>query len=161
MRQVHGIACSMCKQNKGAVKHGDGFHSNHPGEELSVDYQGKISPKSVRGYCGYYAFRDKYTGYRHAIMVKDKTADTYLIALQKVINFYNSHGHVVETLRCDAGTTENDDNVVAHLNKHHSIVVQPAAVGKQSQNPVERNVQTSIKGVGCLLLDKMSLNASW
>jgi hypothetical protein len=82
----------MCKQNKCKKKQGDGFHSNHPGEELTVDYQGKINPKSVRGFTGYYAIRDKFTGYRHAIMVKNKTAATYLAALQKVIYFYNSHG---------------------------------------------------------------------
>ena len=39
--------------------------------------------------------------------------------------------------------------------------MQPAAPGHQHQNPVEREVQTLIKGVSCLLCDQQSLGASW
>ena len=39
--------------------------------------------------------------------------------------------------------------------------MQPAAPGHQHQNPVEREVQTLIKGVSCMLLDQHSLGATW
>jgi riboflavin biosynthesis pyrimidine reductase len=94
-------------------------------------------------------------------MVKNKDAATYLSALQLVISYYNSHGHVIRKIRCDAGSTEADAAVIEHLATHHKIVVDPAAVGKQNQNPVEREAQTLIKGVGCLMADQLSLGATW
>ena len=61
-------------------------------------------------------------------MVKNKTAASYLDALQQVITFYNSYGHTIRKLRCDAGSTEADAEVIEHL-AHHKIVVDPAGVG--------------------------------
>jgi hypothetical protein len=94
-------------------------------------------------------------------MVKNKSAASYLDALQRVITFYNSHGHTARKQRCDAGSTEADAAVIEHLATHHKIVVDPAGVGKQSQNPVEREAQTLIKGVGALLNDQKSLSKAW
>jgi hypothetical protein len=45
-------------------------------------------------------------------MVKNKTAASYLDSLQRVIIFYNSHGHTVSKIRCDAETTEADAEVI-------------------------------------------------
>jgi hypothetical protein len=94
-------------------------------------------------------------------MVKSKDAATYLSAIQLVITYYNSHGHSIRKIRCDAGSTEADASVIEHLANHHKIVVDPAAVGKQNQNPVEREAQTLIKGVGSIMADQQSLGASW
>ena len=54
-----------------------------------------------------------------------------------------------------------DAAVIEHLATHHKIIVDPAAVGKQNQNPVEREAQTLIKGVACLMADQLSLGATW
>jgi hypothetical protein len=64
-------------------------------------------------------------------------------------------------IRCDAGSTENDAGIANWLATEHGVTIDPAAVGKQNQNPVEREVQTLIKGVGCLLLDQDSLSSKW
>ena len=56
---------------------------------------------------------------------------------------------------------EADAEVIKHLAIHHKIVVDSAGVGKQSQNPVEREAQTLIKGVGALLSDQTSLSKAW
>jgi hypothetical protein len=154
LKNIHCLSCEMSKRNRDPIKEGDGFHAPSPGEELSVDYQGKINP-------GFYLFKDSYIGHRQAIMVKNKAASSYLNALQRVIIFYNSHGHTVRKLRCDAGTTEADSEVIEHLALHHKIVVDPAGVGKQSQNPVEREAQTLIKGVGAVLTDQTQLSKAW
>ncbi len=122
----------MSKRNKNTTEQGDGFHALLPGEEISVDYQGRIEPPSVRGFTGFYLFKDSCTGHRHTVMVKSKDAATYLSALQLVISYYNSHGHVVKKIRCDAGSTEADTSVIEHLAIRHKIVVDPAAVGKQN-----------------------------
>jgi hypothetical protein len=136
LKNIHCLSCKLIKRNRDPTRQGDGFHAPTPGEEISVDYQGKINPPSIRGYTGFYLFKDSFTGHRHAIMVKNKTAASYLDSLQRVIIFYNSHGHTVSKIRCDAGTTEADAEVIEHLALHHKIVVDPAGVGKQSQNPM-------------------------
>ena len=94
-------------------------------------------------------------------MVKDKSSKTYLAALQLVINFYNQYGYSVRVIRCDAGSTEADIEVIQSLNKHHHIHVDPAAVEHQNQNPVEREAQTLIRGVGCLFADQQMLSSKW
>jgi hypothetical protein len=148
LKTMHCTACAMCKRNKLPTEEGTGLHAPLPGNILSVDYQGKINPVSVRGYTGFYLFKDSFTGMRHAELVKDKTAVSFQNALTNVIKFYNSHGHTVLKIRCDAGATENDEGVATWLASEHGVTVDPASVGKQSQNPVEREVQTLIKGVG-------------
>ena len=158
LKKIHCLSCELSKRNCDPTKEGDGLHAPSPRDKISVDYQGKINPPSIRGFTGFYLFKDSYTGHRHAIMVKNKNASTYLDALQRVIVFYNSHGYTVRKLRCDAGSTEADAEVIEHLATHHKIVVDPAGVGKQSQNPVEREAQTLINGVGALLDDQISLS---
>ena len=101
-----------------------------PGEELSIDYHGKINPPSICGYTGFYLFKDSFTGHRQ-IMVSNKAASSYLDAFQRVIIFYDSHGHTESKIRCDTGSMEADAKVIEH---HHKIVVDPAGVGKQNQN---------------------------
>ena len=135
LKNVHCLSRELSNRNKNPIEQGDGFHALFPGEEISADYQGKIEPPSVRGYTGFYLFKDSCTGHRHAVMVKIKDAATYLSALQMVITYYNSHGHVVRKIRYDAGPTEADASVIEHLANHHKIVVDPAAVKKQNQKP--------------------------
>ena len=161
MSRMHCTACGMCKMHKRQVTQGEGLHGSYPGEEISVDYQGKITPTSVRGFSGFYLFKGKYSGYRHGILVKDKSAKTYLDAVESVIQFYNCHGFLVHKLRCDAGSTENDQSVVAILGAKYSVKVDAAAVEHQNQNFVEREAQTLIRGVGCLLVDQQALGSKW
>ena len=72
-------------------------------------------------------------------MIKDKTSKAYLSALQRVIDFYIQYGYSVCTIRCDAGSTEADTEVIRTLNKDHHNHVHPIAVKHQNQNPVEPN----------------------
>ena len=92
-------------------------------------------------------------------MTKDKSGNTFIEAISHVIDFYNSHGHRVDKIRMDAGSTENATDVIAFL-KEHNIEVDPAAPDEQQQNPVEREVQTLTKGVSALLLDQTALSSS-
>ena len=161
MSKIHCTACSLSKMHKRYINEGSQIHGSYPGEEISVDYQGKISPVSVRGHTGFYLFKDRYSGYRHAVMVKDKTSKTYLLALQLVIHFYNQYGYSVRIIRCDAGSTEADSEVIRVLNKDHLVHVDPAAIEHQNQNPVEREAQTLIRGVGCLMVDQQALSSKW
>ena len=89
-----------------------------------------------------------------------KSGKSFSRAADEVIAFYKTHNHSVRNIRCDAGSSENDSTAVAHLRDDHGVTIQPAAPGHQHQNPVEREVQTLIKGVSCMLLDQHSLGAT-
>jgi hypothetical protein len=95
------------------------------------------------------------------MFAQDKSGDSFYTAAHEVISFYKSQGHTVRFIRCDAGSSENDSTAGARLLQDHGVIMQPAAPGHQHQNPVEREVQTLVKGVSCLLLDQQSLGATW
>lgn len=154
-------ACRLGQMNRNDHRKGTGLHPSTPGQVLSVDYQGKINPPSTRGYTGFWLFLDLHSGYIHAHFTKDKTASTYKDALDNVIHFYHSHQHRVQTIRCDAGSTENDTTIKQYLAHTHQIHIAPAAVDHQEQNPVERTVQTLIKGVSTIMADQQALGPAW
>ncbi len=90
----------------------------------------------MRGFTGFFLFKDSYSGLRIAHLVKDKSTASYQTTLSKVIAYFNSHGHAVLKIWCDAGSTENDAAVVEWLATEHNILVDPATMGKQEQNPL-------------------------
>ena len=55
LKNIHCLSCELSKRNRDPTKEGDGFHAPSPGDEISVDYQGKINPPSIRGF---YLFKD-------------------------------------------------------------------------------------------------------
>ena len=99
-----------------------------------------ISPTSVRGFTGYYVFKCLYSGYRHAVMTKDKSSASFEETLSYVIDFYNLHGHVAKKIRFDVGSTDNSLSSATSFLSNNRIDVDPAAVKSQFQNPVEREV---------------------
>ena len=119
-----------------------------------------ISPTSVRGFTGYYVFKCLYSGYRHAVMTKDKSSASFEETLSYVIDFYNLLGHLVKKIRFDVGSTDNSLSSATFLSNNR-IDVDPAAVKSQFQNPVEREVQTINKGVAALLIDQSTLGPSF
>jgi hypothetical protein len=78
-------ACQLAKSNKLPRELGSGIHPEFPGQVISVDYQGMISPVSVRGFNGFYLFKCLMSGYRHAIMVTEKSGATFNEALAHVV----------------------------------------------------------------------------
>ena len=153
-------ACQLSKSNRLDREEDSGIHPQFPGQVISVDYQSKITPTSVRGFDGFYIFKCLMSGYRHVVMVKTKTAAAFNEALAHVVDFYNLHGHVVKKIRFDAGSTENAEETVTFLQANR-IQVDPCAVKAQYQNPVEREVQTLSKGIAALLIDQSALGSSF
>jgi hypothetical protein len=100
------------------------------------------------------------TGYKHAILTRDKSSAAFQQAITHVVAFYNLHGHRVTKLRCDAGSTENAAETVQFL-REYDIDIDPAAVGEQQQNPVEREVQTANKGISALLIDQTAVGPTY
>ena len=91
-----------------------------------------ISPTSVRGLTGYYVFKCLYSGYRHAVMIKDKSSASFEETLSYVIDFYNLHGHLVKKIRFDVGATDNSFSSATFFSNNR-IDVDPAAVKSQFQ----------------------------
>jgi len=151
-------ACQLAKSNRQPRGEGAGTHPEFPGQVIAVDYQGTITPTSVRGFNGFYIFKCLYSAYRHVIMTTDKTAETFNEAVAHVVDFYNIHGHVVKKFRFDAGSTENSQTSAGFFAQHR-IEVDPAAPESQFQNPVEREVQTANKGIAALLIDQSALGS--
>ena len=154
-------ACQLSKRNAATKRVGSGVISPYAGEELSIDYQGTICPPSSTGYTGFFLVEDVGTGYLHAKMTKSKDADSLIEFLQtKVLPFYRQHGNTVKRVRCDRGSTETSTAVDRYLKSCTPIIsLQPAGVQAQNQNPVERTVQTLIKGVGAVLIDQYTLSS--
>jgi hypothetical protein len=109
MQRTPCTACDLVKRNKRNKKTGSGVRPTRVGDVLSCDYQGKIKD-SIRGFNGWYIFKCLFSGFRHGIMVKDKTEKTFQKAFSRVINFYNFNGHRVNVIRMDAG--ENKANAI-------------------------------------------------
>ena len=134
LSRIHCTACALTKRNRQPVGSGSGVHGTLPAEVLSVDYQGPVHPTSVRGHTGFFFFKDLFSGFRHAMFVKDKSGDTFYKAAHDVISFYKSQGHTVRFIRCDAGSSENDSTAGAKLLQDHGVIMQAAAPGHQHQS---------------------------
>ncbi len=159
-KHIQCTACAIAKRNKLPRELGIQILAQLPGEIISYDYQGKISSTSIRGYTGFYIFKCQCTGFRHIFLVKDKSSKTLKMCINEILDYYNIHGHVVRKFRFDAGSTENSKEIIKHLHEQ-KIQTDPAAKNSQFQNPVEREVQTVIKGVSALLIDQSSLSAKY
>jgi len=63
-------------------------------------------------------------------------------------------------IRVDRGTSEISEEFREYLSElKNPIRIEPCAIEEQQQNPVERLVQTWIKGVSATLADQYSLSA--
>ena len=154
-------ACELAKRNRSAQASGSGIHSLIPGESVSIDYQGKISPASSRGHTGVFLAVDLATGHLFSRNTNSKSAEELIKFLQTIIDFFKLNGsRQVKTFRCDRGSSELSSHVKDFLQAQTpSIHIEPAGIDEQQQNPVERSVQTWIKGVGATLLDQYTLTS--
>ena len=154
-------ACNIAKRNRLKRQQGSAIKPQQPGEVISVDYMGPITPTSARGYTGYLLYKDINSKHLHVTLTKKKpTSETFAAATKEVVEFYRAHGHSPHTLRFDAGTTENSKLTTESL-RAIRIHPDPAAVNSQFQNPVEREAQTANKGVAAMLIDQQSLGPTF
>jgi hypothetical protein len=158
MRDFTCLACALAKRNKAPIASGGGERKEGllPGEIISSDPVGKISPSSAVGHCYFFLFKDIATGYLHAVPAKTK--DEFLPALRKVYDFYSRHGWKPRILRTDGGKEEVAANVEAFL-VAKQMTREMSAPYSQYQNSVERDVQTVCKGVSAMLHNQMWLRA--
>jgi hypothetical protein len=71
------------------------------------------------------------------------------------------HGHILKTVIVDAGAVEKDQELLIQLGEL-GIHMSPVPPEAQFANPVERSVQTVVKGVGAMFVNQEYLpNTVW
>jgi hypothetical protein len=158
--KVQCLACKLGQTNKLPMSQGTGMTECLVGEEFSVDAIVKVNPVSIRGFTGYYVFKELSVGYLFVVLFKTHDAENLVASFKEMYLFFRSHGHRPKQLRFDAGRVENSRHVYEELSKME-VETSPAAVEQQNQNPVERDVQTVKKGVSSMMIDQSSLSASY
>jgi hypothetical protein len=158
MRSGACIVCWLAKRNKRPIPKasGDRRDSTSPGEIISADIIGKISPSTTGGDCWYFEFVDAATGYEHVYTSASK--DGFVQALELVVEWYRSMGREVRILRTDSERVLTMGAVATYLS-NQGIKSEQSVPYAHYQNLVERYVQTTSKGVSALLHGQRFLKA--
>ena len=81
------------------------MNSRSVGELISWDDVGHISSASMDAHTRFFLFRDKRSRKNHFFAVKNNDSETFIKCFEFVINYYESMGHKVKTLRSDYFST--------------------------------------------------------
>ena len=147
-RSYNCIACALAKRNNHARQLGNQIPYMTIGTCISADWVPSTGDAAIGGFVGYFIFVDLATGFISVCL--DKTKNNFLKHLKNVIRFYKSYNHEVRIIRFDAGSVENADVTVTWI-QDNNMLVEPAAVEAQYQNPAERYVQYIDNGVAAML----------
>jgi hypothetical protein len=126
------------------------FRDYAPGECISADPSGTISPLGPNGEAIFFLFKDIGTGYLIAVPSKTKSSEAFLEALRAVLVFFKRHGCTPRILRTDYENNLKSAEVDAYL-ASEQMTAQHSAPYRHFQNSVERDMQTVIKGTSTLL----------
>ena len=152
-------ACEIAKRHKPPTPLGSGIKCIIPGQSLSVDYKGPISPTAYGGFKGFYIYVCEATGMIKIFLVKLKSE--FSSTITKIHKFYKRYGHQVKQLRFDAGSVENSKEA-EHTMDELQIIPNGVLKESQYQNAVERQIQTLIDKVGATMCDQSTMGpACW
>jgi hypothetical protein len=79
----------------------DEMNSCAVGELISCDDVGTINPTSMDGHIRFFLFRDKRSRKKLFFAIKNNDSETFIKCFEFVIDYYESMGHKVKTLRSD------------------------------------------------------------
>jgi hypothetical protein len=143
------VICEAGRRKQISSCEGSGSIPGIIGASWSCDYVGPITPATTRGYNGIILFEELAVGYLYGIIVKDKS-ESYIEAIQNLIVFNNSFGHVAKSMRTDAGSVELGLPFLEEMAKAFTRV-DAASPEHQQGNPVERKVQTVFRDIQIIL----------
>lgn len=152
------VHCTLAKRNRRPISQPSRGREREtlPGDILSADSVGKISPLSREGYEWFFIIEDIATGYLHVFPSKTKLG--FVQALDIVVTWYKARGLVPRVLRTDQGKELMSSAVQAFLDEKQ-ILPEYSAPYCHWQNSVERDVQTVIRGVSTMLHSQPWLRA--
>jgi hypothetical protein len=159
MRKEPCLICALGKQNKPPVQRASGDRLEHlkPGEIISADIIGKITPATRGGDCYFFLFTDVKTGHLHPYTCKTKTG--FLDALKATLSWYKARDCQTKILRTDSERILTMGEVGEFL-REQGLRSELSAPYAHHQNIVERYVQTVVKGVATLLHGQRFLKAN-
>ena len=152
------VHCILAKRNRKPISHpsGERAEETRPGDILSADSVGKISPASREGHEFFFIFEDVCTGYLHIFLSKTKVG--FVVALRHVVTWYKTRGWTPKVLRTDQGKELMSSEVQAFLDGNQ-MIPEYSAPYCHWQNSVERDVQTVTRGVSAMLHSQPWLRA--
>ena len=152
------VHCILAKRNRRPISQPSGGRTREtgPGDIISADSVGKISPISREGYEWFFIFEDVATGYLHVFLSKSKVG--FVHALSHVVTWYKARGWTPKILRTDQGKELMSAEVQAYLDANQ-ILPEYSAPYCHWQNSVERDVQTVTRGVSTMLHSQSWLRA--
>jgi len=154
--KIDCVPCAVSKTKHQTRQSGSGVHPTDPGHTISIDYK-PVNPESSGGYNGFFLCEDQASGFLHSYLTSSKK--NYLYSLVKLLEWYAARKFTTKVIRTDAGSSENDEKVISYL-AYKGIMIDPAAVNSQFQNPVERAIQTLVRGITAMMVEQTTLSAS-
>ena len=132
-----------------------------PGELLSCDNVGPISPKSFEGYTQSFIWRDTSTKRMFSHSDSEASEDVYLEGLEEIRQYYRQRGIRIKIIRTDDFTTFKSRKVREYYAKH-GIERQSSTPYQHWQNSVERDIQTMIHNISAVVHGSLLMRAdSW
>ena len=150
-------ACIMAKSNKIPKSIATDIRTTVPGEVISGDPM-PVDIPGVSKATQIYLFKDVCTQYWHGFLSTTKTE--FVDCLEKVIQWYKRQGKKPLIFRSDNEVLLRDAKMTALLERHN-MTKQSSAPYQHYQNTVERDVQTLVKKISCVLHDQPMLPAKW
>ena len=133
-----------------------------PGEIISMDPNGPVSPATSAGRKLWFLFKDVATQYDHAIVASEQTLEAWKQAVTIVFDWYIGHGVKPRILRTDFAKVPLSNDFRAWILDKYGTICQSSAPYAHWQNAVERDVQTVVAGTATLLHSQRWLRAdSW
>ena len=163
------IACMLSKRKSQSVafnlKNPDGFRGElsskiaKPGQIISLDPVGPISPKSIGGFSLMWSVYDVGSSYQWVYFSKTKEADVVIQILELVIADLLFYDKVLKVVRSDAEEIFSSREVISFL-QNKGVKSQFSVPYQHYQNRVERAIQDLVRGVSTLLHSQRFLPAS-
>lgn len=150
-------ACLLAKSNKIPKSIATDIRTTVPGEVISGDPI-PVDIPGVTKATWIYLFKDIKTQYWHGYLSQTKT--DFIECLEKVIKWYIKQGCKPLIFRSDNEVLLKDTKTRALMDKY-DMNKQSSAPYQHYQNSVERDVQTMVKKISCVLHDQPMLPAKW
>ena len=122
-----------------------------PGEIISMDPNGPVTPATAEGFVIWFLFKDVATGMLHTVTAKNQDTPNIQAAVNYVFDWYRSNGCTPKKLRVDDMKTTYSPNFKKWLLDQHGCVVESSVPYSHWQNAVERDVQTVLSGSSAML----------
>jgi hypothetical protein len=120
------------------------------GECITVDNIGPINPASIDGFKYFFIFKDIKSKKIFTFLVKTCNEESYLRALEEVLEHFAKYGHRTKVVRSDYYSTFLS-SAVKEFEGSKGVIHESSSPYLHWQNAVEREVQTMYKFVSTLL----------